>query len=242
MSSGSRCEDDTEASGASEAEAAALRALADRLFLAWEAETGGVARRLHNGAGQALTAITMAAHAAMREPDERQRAIDLEQIVAQAGAALGEIRAICALLRPAPLDAVGLAAALRWHLARLQQDAREEFVLDAPEPRYRPSPEVEQSCFRIAEQAISNALAHARATTVAVRVEDVDGGFVMEVRDDGRGFDAGSVTGPGLVEMRERARGIGARFALASAPGRGTCMTVHVPHAQAGGTAPGGAG
>lgn len=229
MSSGSRSEDDMEDVRASNVDAAALQALADRLFLAREAEKGSVARRLHNGAGQALTAITMAAHAIKCEPDEQQRKIDLGEILVQAEAALSQIREICSLLRPAPLDALGLAAALRWHLAWLQQDAGAKLVLEAPEPRYRPAPEVEQACFRIAEQAVSNALSHARATTVVVRVEDVDGGFVMAVHDDGRGFDAQSVTGPGLVEMRERARGINACFSMVSALGHGTCVRVQVP-------------
>lgn len=231
MSPGTGCNDETEASGASGADAAALQALADRLFLAREAEKAAVARRLHNGAGQALTAITMAAHSAMREPDEDQRAGDLGEILAQAGAALDQIREICALLRPAPLDAVGLAAALRWHLARLQEDAGVRLELHATEPGQRPPPEAEQALFRIAEEAVANALAHARAETVTVRLEEAGGGLTMEVRDDGGGFDPSSAAGPGLVEMRERARGIRARFVVDSAPGRGTSIKVEVPRA-----------
>ena len=114
-------------------------------------------------------------------------------------------------------------------------------MLEAAEPVQRPSPEIEQACYRIAEEALSNALTHAGAATVAVHVEEVGGGLQMEVRDDGRGFDAASVTGPGLVEMRERARGIDARFSVTSAPGRGTCVRVHVPRAGTRNTEPGGA-
>lgn len=233
MSSGSRCEDDAEVVLASAADAAALQVLADRLFLAREAENAVVARRLHNGAGQALTAISMAAHAAMGEPDGDQRTSDLEDILDQARTALAQIRDICAQLRPAPLDAVGLAAALRWHLGRLQDDAAEKLVLEAPEPFQRPAPEVEQALFRIAEEAIANALAHAHATTVTVWLDDADGALAMEVRDDGRGFDPGSVAGPGLMEMRERARGIRARFSMAAAPGSGTRIRVHLASLRA---------
>ena len=103
--------------------------------------------------------------------------------------------------------------------------------LHATEPGQRPPPEAEQALFRIAEEAVANALAHARAETVTVRLEEAGGGLTMEVRDDGGGFDPSSAAGPGLVEMRERARGIRARFVVDSAPGRGTSIKVEVPRA-----------
>lgn len=241
MSSGIDCEHDPAASRSATGDAESLRALADRLFLAQEAERRRVARALHNGAGQALTAITMAAHAALRESDAGQRAADLEEIVSQAQAALGQVRDICALLRPPPLDAVGLGAALRWHLGQLQADAPANLLLDTTGPQERPAPEVEQACFRIAEEALANALAHAGAQTISVQVQEADDGFVMQIRDDGRGFAAGSAPAAGLTGMRERARAIGARFSVDSGPGRGTCIRVHVPGAPAADPAAGGA-
>ena len=231
MSSGIHCEDDPVAGGGARDDAASLRALADRLFLAQEARMRSVALQLHNGAGQALTAITMAAHAAMREPDATQRTADLEEIVAQARAALDQVREICGLLRPPPLDAVGLDAALRWHVAQLQTDTAPAVLVESHGLRDRPTPEVEQACFRIAEQALANALAHSGAQSIRVRVDELDDGLVMEVHDDGCGFDPASGNGPGLTEMRERARGIGASMRVDSRPGRGTCVRVHVPRA-----------
>lgn len=236
---GSHCEDDPTARRARRDDAEPLRALAGRLFLAHEALRRSVARQLHNGPGQALTAVTMAAHAALREDDAAQRAADLEEIAAQAQAALAQVRQLCGLLHPPPLDAIGLEAALRWHLAQLQDDAPVDLVLEASGLRQRPAPEVEQACFRIAEEAMANAFAHARARRIAVHLHDMDDGFEMEVRDDGRGFAADSTAGPGLTEMGERARAIGARFSIDSGRGQGTCVRVRVPGAAARGPAGG---
>lgn len=209
-----------------------LQAMAGRLLPAREAERRTVVRGLHDGAGQALSAIRMAASAAMREQDEDLRQADLDDIIAQAGAALAQLREISNMLRPPQLDALGLEAALRWHAGRLDPGDSPAIVLDLVELPHRPPPEAEQACFRIAEQALANALEHASAATITVRLGEAGDGVLMEIRDDGRGFDTESVAGPGLALMREYARGIAGRYALISAPGRGTCVQVQLPRPE----------
>ena len=210
----------------------ALQEMAGRTFSDQEAERRTVARGLHDGAGQAITAIRMAASAALADAEREQLKADLGDIIAQADAALAQLREISNLLRPPQLDALGLEPALRWHAARACQDAAAEVRLEVDELPDRPTRESEQACFRIAQEALANALQHARATTITLGLRDADGGVVLEIRDDGRGFDPDGVSGPGLVGMRERARGVGAEFSVSSAPQRGTCVRVRVPRAR----------
>lgn len=206
-----------------------LQAMAWSLFAAQEEERSTVVRGLHDGAGQAITAIKMAAAAALAEPDEEQRKADLDDIITHADAALEQLRTLSNLLRPPQLDALGLEAALRWHAGRVSQDAAAAVELEMDELPRRPAREVEQACFRIAQEALGNALRYADAGTVTLRLHDAGEGVSLEIRDDGRGFNPEQVTGPGLVAMRERARSVGAAFSIASAPRRGTRICVYVP-------------
>lgn len=217
------------------AENAALRALVAGLLRRHEDERRVVARALHDGAGGSLTAIRMAAHAAMSEDDPDQRRADLEDVLAQAGDALDRIRGLCARLRPPPLDSVGLDAALRWHVETLAPEDRDRIALwIAPLPR-RPAPEVEQACFRIAEEALANALRHSGAGTIALHVDVADNALVLEVRDDGAGCDVAAIAaarpGIGLATLRERARALGGRIELVSARDQGTRVLAVLPFA-----------
>lgn len=209
----------------------ALRTMAGRIFSAQEEERRIVVRGLHDGAGQAVTAIRMAAAAALAEPDEERRRADLDDIIVQAEAALRQMREISNLLRPPQLDALGLEAALRWHVGRIAEDAAARIQLEMdPLPR-RPAREAEQACFRLAQEALDNALRHAEATSVTIRLGDAGDGVALEIRDNGRGFDPELVTGPGLVAMRERTRSMGGTFSITSAPQRGTRIRARVPWA-----------
>ncbi len=216
-----------------EAENGALRAIVARLLARQEAERRVVARSLHDQAGQSLTAIRMAACAAMDEADPQRRREDLGDILVQADAALAETRRLCALLRPPQLDSLGLEAALRGHAERLFQGGEVVLHMHIPPLPLRPTPDVEQACFRIAEEALGNVLRHAAARTVRLLLE-ADGGWLrLEMRDDGCGFDTGTVDGIGLATMRERALGAGGRLSITAAPGRGTAILARLPCAAA---------
>lgn len=213
------------------AEVDALEALVAGLLHRHEDERRIVARALHDGAGGSLTAIRMAAHAALSEDDPGQRKADLDSVVALAGDALDRIRGLCADLRPPPLDAVGLDAALRWHVGRLEAADRARIVLRiGPLPR-RPAPEVEQAAYRIVEDALADALRHAGAGTIVVGLEVQDAALHLEVRDDATGHvaPAQAVPGPGIGTMRARARAVGGRLERASTPGQGTRVLAVLP-------------
>ena len=91
--------------------------------------------------------------------------------------------------------------------------------------------QVKEALYRIAQEALHNTVKHARARHVEVRLQESDDGFVLEVRDDGQGFDAGTAYPGhlGLHTMQERAQGVGARLQIESDPDRGTLIRVCVP-------------
>lgn len=90
----------------------------------------------------------------------------------------------------------------------------------------------ETALFRIAQEALTNVAKHARASRVTIGVEETAGAVRLTIADDGVGFDPaappGSPTGWGLVTMRERAVGVGARFSVTSRPGEGTTIALEV--------------
>src|SRR5690606_22586827 len=109
------------------------------------------------------------------------------------------------------------------------RNARTRIVLEvAPLPQ-RPPAEVELACFRIAQEALTNALRHAGADEVAVVVAAGDGALELLVRDDGRGCEPGPGIGLGMVTMRERALQVGGSLAVESAPGAGTTVRARLP-------------
>lgn len=210
-----------------------LQALAARVFTLQEDERRAISRELHDDIGQSVTAMKMAAASALDEPDAQRRRDDIEDIQVLADATLERLRDISILLRPPQLDALGLEAALRWHAQRRLHDAGivPELRIDAlPQ---RPVAEVEQACFRIAQEALTNILRHAAAgrVTLALRGDDGGQGLHLRVEDDGRGFAPGAAGGLGLVIMRERALGVGGRLDVQAAPGRGTRIEAWLPYA-----------
>src|SRR5690606_25890980 len=211
-----------------------LQAMAGRLFSAQEDERRAISRELHDDVGQAITAIKLSVHAAMAEEDAERRREDLQEVVATADATLDKLRNLSMLLRPPQLDALGLEAALRWHAGSLFRNQPVVLALDvAPLPR-RPEREVEQACFRIAQEGLTNILRHAGASHVTLALSGDEESLRLHIRDDGRGFDQAQAGGLGLVIMRERAQTAGGRLSIHSAPGTGTRIELLLPYAARG--------
>jgi signal transduction histidine kinase len=143
---------------------------------------------------------------------------------------------LAANLRPPSLDHLGLEAALRQHVDGLGSTDGPEVVFEtAGAARWRPPSDVETALFRIAQEATTNALRHARASRIAVRLERRRDSIRLSVTDDGVGFDDREVNAHGrlgLIGMRERAEAVGGQAVVESVPGRGTTMTVEVPRAH----------
>ncbi len=142
------------------------------------------------------------------------------------------MRSLIFELRSAELESDGLVATLRKHLDVVQRVRRTPIELRVEGER-RLSPDVEGELFRIAQEALNNAIKHADAKRIDVELKITPERAALTVRDDGRGFD---LQRPGLrsrrlglTSMRERAESVGGRVRVESKPGEGTAVRVEVP-------------
>ncbi len=211
-----------------------LQAMAGRLFSLQEDERRAISRDLHDDIGQAITAIKLSAYAAQDEDDPQRRAEDLAQIVSLADTTVAKLRDISTLLRPPQLDALGLEAALSWQARVLFRSSPVELLAEIEPLPHRPDNSIEQACFRIAQESLTNVLRHARASQVQLQLRDVgQRGLHLQIRDDGEGFDPDGPRGLGLIVMRERAQSVGGHVRIESAHGEGTLIDVHLPYQAA---------
>jgi signal transduction histidine kinase len=168
----------------------------------------------------------------MVDRDGAQARPQLEKVRDLARDALQEMRSLIFELRPAELEADGLVATLRKHIDVLQRVRRVEIELDVRGER-RLAPDVEQGLFRIAQEALNNALKHAAPHRIGIGIDLAGGSTKLTVRDDGIGFDPSSPQATskrlGLTSMRERAEALGGELRIESSPGGGTTVCVEVP-------------
>ncbi len=191
-----------------------------------------LARELHDSLSQALYGISLGAHTALTLLDtRRERVVEaLNYVVALADAGLTEMRALIFDLRPESLESEGLVNALNKQAdalhARHGLDVAVEMCAEPDIPL-----DLKETIYRIAQQALHNAVKHAHAQRLAVRLARGDGGLNLEVWDDGVGFDpeAAYPGHLGLRSMRERAARCGGNLTIHSAPGQGTRVCAHFP-------------
>jgi signal transduction histidine kinase len=192
-----------------------------------------LARELHDSITQSLYSLTILAEAGRRLADagDLQR---VEEAVARLGEigqqALKEMRLLVYELRPLALQREGLVGALRQRLDAVEGRVGVEARLLAEKLIELPA-SVEEGLYRIAQEALNNALKHAAATSVTVYIRAEDERVELEVVDDGQGFDPDTVSdrgGMGLTSMRERAEKLGGSLTVLSAPGKGTRVKVSV--------------
>jgi signal transduction histidine kinase len=199
-----------------------------------------IARDLHDSVSQSLFSTTLHVRTA-------QRALKLEELdssgpvgeeLSEIGqltrGALAEMRALIFELQPGALAEEGLVAAVTKQASALS--AREGLAIgvDGPGERLPLRPEVEEQLYRLGQEALANVVKHARASSATVHIEARDDSVLMDVSDDGRGFDPAAV-GPqhfGLRSMRGRVADLGGRLQVTSRPGRGTVLRVEVPAHQ----------
>ncbi|HST26289.1 MAG TPA: GAF domain-containing sensor histidine kinase [Gaiellaceae bacterium] len=192
-----------------------------------------LARELHDSVTQTLFSIGLTAEAASElvEADPDKARAQLGRLQELTRAAMQEMRSLIFELRPAELEAEGLAAALRKHVEVLTRLHPQEIDLRADGERRLP-PDVERGLLRIAQEALGNALRHSGAAHVAIELAARDGRVSLSVADDGSGFDPEEAATRsrrlGLTSMRERAEALGGSLSIRSVPGTGTTVTVEV--------------
>lgn len=216
-----------------ERQRAELQAMTRRIITLQEDERTALSRELHDDIGQAITAIKLCAQA-LDDEDDARRAATVDEISEIADQTVIKLRNLSLLLRPPQLDALGLEAALRWQAGALFRADRPHLVLALEPLPQRPTPAVELACFRIAQEALTNALRHAGAQQVTVTLSANEQHLDLQVEDDGSGFDTRRTHGLGLVTMRERAQQLGGRFEVNAGAGGGTRVRARLPMREGG--------
>lgn len=203
---------------------------ASAVLRAQEDERARIARDLHDEANQALTGVVLRLEAtAQGAPPELRD--ELRQTRAAAAQAMDELLRLARELRPAALDDLGLAAALRTKLAEFssQTGLRADLELD-PDAVAGLDAEQQVVVYRIVQESLSNVAAHADAASVHVSLSRSDSGVSVRVADDGRGFAPAIQAGGshGLLGMRERALLAGGTLHVSSRPGSGTTIELRL--------------
>jgi PAS domain S-box-containing protein len=213
-----------------------LQNLSRRLMDAEEQERRRLGRDLHDQTGSNLTAMTLSLEV-LRGKLPPAASEELGPLIRDLDALLREtmmqLRDVLADLRPPALDELGLFAALRHHMQRLSAHSNLRLEIEGSEPSPRLTSEVEIALFRIAQEAISNAIKHAQATCVTVGIKPETDHVILSVNDNGCGFapeeKSANRAGLGMTTMNERAEAIGASLAIRSSQNEGTLIAVRVP-------------
>ena len=209
-----------------------LQRARERLVAALEDERRRLRHDLHDGLGPTLTAITLRADAATnllaRDPARARELLD--ELRVAAGDAIAEVRRLTHGLRPMALDELGLVGAIREQgigSDRAGMPGPEVQIDDGIELPPLPAA-VEVAAYRIATEAITNAIRHAGAKHCRVRIV-ANTALEVEVTDDGHGWDGRLTPGVGIQSMRERAADLGGTLTIEPVPGGGTSVLARLP-------------
>jgi signal transduction histidine kinase len=210
-----------------------MRALAAQVISAGDQERAHIARELHDSTAQQLSALEMLVTSSVREAPPgplHERLAVMREIVVES---LAEVRTLSHNVHPRVLDDLGLAAALEFLARRTREQSGVETRVVSDVHGTLPAP-VASVFYRVAQEALRNAVRHGAPTTVRVRLAATgDASAMLEVTDDGRGFDVaaaeGARDGMGLFVMRERVALIDGRLEVQSRPGKGTTVRAVVP-------------
>jgi signal transduction histidine kinase len=216
-----------------------FRGLAKAVWKVQEDERRRLARELHDGLGQTLTALTLQLERLREKLDgavSPELAARVDDSVEMARLALNESREMSRLLRPPVLDDLGVGAALSWLARTLEQRTglKVELTLEAFDERL--DPDLETLVFRLVQEALTNVLRHSGVDRAKVDLRRLGETLELRVADAGLGFDfeaalavGGASAGSGLRGMRDRLELFGGRLEMASAAGGGTLILAVVP-------------
>ena len=201
-----------------------------RVVSAQELERQRLARELHDETGQALTSILLGLKTVedAREPAQVEAAVrGLRELVVTT---LQDVRRLAVELRPKALDDFGLVTALE----RLVETFREQTGMRVDfEPRLSQARlpfDTETTLYRITQEALTNVVKHANASSVSIVLTQRDGSVSALIEDDGRGIETEDTPeGLGLIGMQERVALVGGKLTVESAPGAGTTLSIEVP-------------
>ncbi len=210
----------------------------DRIVALEEQVRKDLAREIHDGPAQMLSAIIMhlsfIGELAVRRPE--QLGAEIAMVQETASKALQQMRSMIFELRPVLLQTQGLIAALGTYVKRLGEVEGMTIHADLEEWPDRLPVRIEEVCFAIIQEAMTNTKKHAEAANTWLQVSRQGDRLVVGIRDDGKGFEAGRLEALesreghlGLLNMRERAAMVGGELIIRSQPGWGTRITLTIP-------------
>jgi PAS domain S-box-containing protein len=209
-----------------------LRHLSAHLQNIREEERKSIALEIHDELGQQLTALKIDLAWMMKRCSGDQLLDRLSGMDSLIDHTIDTVRRISSELRPSILDDLGLAEALDWQSAEFEKRflIPSRFLCRVPDVGIDAA--IVTGLFRIYQESLTNVARHAEASSVSGSLKLVEGDLVLEVADDGKGFDTqatGKKGGFGLLGMKERTAMMGGTCSVSSSPGAGTTVTVCVP-------------
>lgn len=209
-----------------------LSDLSRQLLRAQEDERKRISRDLNGVIVKRLADIS-AAIAALDPDDQRPAFLDgvarTRKLLEQS---MEEVRRFASDLRPAMLDELGLIPSLRSYLQDFTSRTGIGVELKASESAEQLDSALRTTLYRVAQEALTNVALHAKAARVTVSIQAQGGGFLMEIKDDGQGFEASAPSGTdglGLLRMKAHVEMSGGKLAIDSSPGEPTTLRVEVP-------------
>jgi signal transduction histidine kinase/HAMP domain-containing protein len=213
-----------------------LRFLSKQLIEVQENERRHIARELHDEIGQALTAVKVNLQSMLRAEVPGVSIPRLEESIGIIDRSIHQVRNLSLDLRPSLLDDLGIISALRWYIDRQAQRAGFEAQFISVLPEVRLPPEVETTCFRIVQEALTNVIRHAKASQVTIVLSQVGEDLEVVIRDDGIGFDIAHIREQppedatlGLLGMKERVELVGGTLEIQSGLRAGTEIRACLP-------------
>jgi signal transduction histidine kinase len=215
-----------------------MQQLATAVIDAGDRERAMLARELHDSTAQQLAALVLQLSAASRDASDPALKLRLDAMREQAKATLEEVRLLSHTVHPRVLDDLGLVAALKKLGREMSEGSHLDVDVIAPNESRDLSPTVAAVLYRVAQAAVHNVVRHAAARHVDLHLtmsgtEELDRQVVLEITDDGRGFDVADAErrrpGMGLFTMRERVALAGGTFEISSTKGQGTRIIATLP-------------
>jgi len=209
------------------------KVLSHRVLMAEERERERIAGEIYAGTAQTLAGVLVRLQIILRRNEGQERA-PLEELATEVRSALEEVRSFARRLRPPELDELGVRAALEAHARGLVREGGPHISFDGEVPESRLTEDARLALFRVVQEALTNAVRHSGAESVAVTFSTQDDGLAAVVEDRGAGFDLGPLEGQpparlGLLTMIERAGYAEGMIHVDSAPGEGTRVRLVLP-------------
>jgi signal transduction histidine kinase len=211
-----------------------LRQLSAHLQAAIEEERKRISREMHDELGQQLSLLQLECgviedHLRSDQGDLRAKTQSMTNLI---DSLIGSVQRISADLRPSLLDNLGIGAAVEWFAKQFEKRVGIECQITVDPPDVKLDQDRSTALFRIFQEALTNVVRHARATTIGVHLIRRERGIVLKVRDNGIGISPGRLADAnslGIMGMRERVHPWGGGVEITGEAGKGTDVTVTIP-------------